>query len=72
MKELIDVFRMDEIGPKTRARIIIALGNAINDQRGMNITESIVFELVSLLDPGNDILKNPHYLRYQVPVEDVK
>jgi hypothetical protein len=32
MKEIIEVFRMNEIDPKIRSRIIIKLGKAINDQ----------------------------------------
>jgi len=39
MKELIDVFRMEEIEPKTRAIIIIKLGKIINDQYASNITK---------------------------------
>lgn len=64
MKELIEVFRMNEIAAKTRARIIIKLGIAINDQQGRNITEPIVYELVQILDPENEILKKEHYLRF--------
>lgn len=61
MKDLIEVFRMNEIDPKTRARIIIKLGHGINNQYGSNITEAIVYELVSILDPENEILKNEFY-----------
>lgn len=64
MKELIEVFRMVEIEPKTRAKIIIKLGRAVNDQMGMNISEPIVYELVKLLDPENEELKNPHYQQF--------
>jgi len=60
MKNLIEVFRMTEIDPKTRAQIIIKLGRAINDQMGMNITEPLVYELVKLLDSDNDILNESH------------
>lgn len=63
MKELIEIYRMNEIDPKTRARIIIKLGRAINDQMGMNITEPIVYELVKLLDSENDILSDEHYIK---------
>lgn len=61
MKSIIDVFRMNEISPETRARIIIKLGNAINYQYGANVTECIVFELVSILDPENTILNDERY-----------
>lgn len=67
MKELIEVFRMNEIAPKTRAAIIIKLGNGINDTMGMNITEPIVIELVKLLDPENETIKNDHYARFITP-----
>lgn len=65
MKELIEIFRMSEIDPKTRARVIIKLGIALNNQMAANYTESIVFELVSLLDPDNDILTNERYLKHK-------
>lgn len=61
MSDLIAVFRMEEINPKTRARLIIKLGNAINHEHGMNLTEAVVFELVQILDPTNEILKMDHY-----------
>lgn len=65
MKELIEIFRMSEIDPKTRARVIIKLGIALNNQMAANYTESIVFELVSLLDPDNDILTNERYSKHK-------
>lgn len=61
---LIDVFRMEEIQKKTRAKLIIKLGTAINDSFGMNLTEPLVYELVEILDPENEILKDPHYLKF--------
>lgn len=56
---------MTELDPKTRARIIIKLGKAINDTMGMNITEPIVYELVLILEPENPILADKHYLHYK-------
>lgn len=64
MKGMIDVFRMEEVSKETRAKIIIKLGRAINDQYAMNITEGLVYELVNILDPTNEILKDEHYLRH--------
>jgi len=58
---LIEVFRMNEIDPKTRARIIIKLGNYINGECGVNIAGGIIYELVMLLDPENDIKDKPYY-----------
>lgn len=62
MKELIEVFRMNEISPKVRAGIIIRLGQAINNQHGMNLTEALVYELVSILEPENKILKDRYFI----------
>lgn len=63
MKELIEVFRMTEIPSKIRANIIIKLGTAINFEYASNITEPIVFELVTQLDPENKILLDESFLR---------
>ena len=61
MKELIEVFKMNDLSVETRVRIIIKLGQLINNQFGSNLTEPIVFELVRILDPENEILNTPHY-----------
>ena len=63
MGAMIEVFRMDEIDKKTRANVIIRLGEAINYQLANNITEPLVYELVRLLDPENAILTHEHYKR---------
>ena len=63
MKELIEVFRMNEISVASRCRIIIQLGHAINAQFSMNITEPIVYELVKQLDPENKDVEVEHYTR---------
>ena len=59
---LIDIFRMDEISKKTRAKLIITMGNALNATMGMNLTEELVFELVQILEPENEIINSSHYL----------
>ena len=64
MKELIDVFRMEELPKKTRVKVIIELGTAINYKMGSNITEAIVYELVKILDPDNQILTDTNYLMH--------
>lgn len=64
MKEIIDVFRITEIDSKTRARIIIQLGIAINREYSMNITEALVYELVQILDKDNPILLDEHYIKH--------
>lgn len=63
MKELIEVFRMNEVSIGVRCRIIIQLGLAINDEHRMNITEPLVYELVKQLDPDNKDVETEHYTR---------
>lgn len=65
MKELIDVFRMTELSPETRIRVLVKLGRAINDEHGANLTEPIVYELVKLLNPTHEIVTNKHFLNYK-------
>jgi len=50
VKGIIDVFRMKEIKPSTRIKIIETLGMAINRQDGTNITDDLVCELVKELE----------------------
>lgn len=64
MQALIEVFRMVEVTPQTRVRIIIQLGKAINMEHGMNITEPLVYELVKQLDPDNEEIRNEYYTRH--------
>ncbi|MGB9154394.1 MAG: hypothetical protein WCD70_15050 [Alphaproteobacteria bacterium] len=61
MNSLIEVFRMGELPKKTRASVIIKLGDAINMQLGGNYTEPLVFELVKILDPDNAIINDEHF-----------
>ena len=61
---IMDVFNMENVSAETRARLIIKLGRAINDEMGMNLTEELVYELVSLIDPTNEILENEHYKKF--------
>lgn len=65
MNNLIEVFRMIEIEPKVRAKVIIKLGALINYKYASNVTEPLVYELVKILDPENDILKKDHYSKYK-------
>lgn len=51
MQALIEVFRMHEISKECRVKIIKQLGELINHQYGMNLTEPLVYELVNTLDP---------------------
>lgn len=62
ISSLVEVFRMEEIDKKTRAKVIIKLGIVINASFSMNITEPLVYELVKILDPKNKILTDEHYL----------
>ena len=63
MKALIDIFRMNEISAQKRAMVIIKLGQCINNEYQSSITEPLVYELVSILDPDNDIFKNKHFVK---------
>jgi len=63
MKELIDIFRMNELSKETRINIIVALGRAIDDRYDNNITGRLVYELVKILDPNHNILSDKYYLR---------
>lgn len=63
ISSIIEVFRMTELEPKTRVKIIKALGGVINGAYGMNLTEPIVYELVKILDPSDPIMNSEHYLR---------
>lgn len=64
MQAIIDIYRMTEVSPKTRAKIMISLGKAINYQFASNCTEGLVYELVKSIDPDNKILADEHYLLY--------
>lgn len=61
MKELIDIFRMTEISAEVRARLIIKYGECFNRRHAMNLTEPLVYELVSILEPENAILKGDRF-----------
>lgn len=63
-KDMFDVYKMEDISPKTRARIIIKLGEAINYDYASNISEPIVCELVFLLDRSNEIFEKEHYQKH--------
>jgi hypothetical protein len=64
MKELIEIFRMNELSVETRCRVIISLGKLINNTYGSNLTEEIVYELVKILDNKHKILTDNHYLGF--------
>lgn len=49
MNDLIIVFKMIELSPETRIRVIEKLGELINYQYGSNVSEPIVAELIHLL-----------------------
>lgn len=64
MQALIEVFRMVEVTPQTRVRIIIQLGKAINMEHGMKVTEPLVYELVKQLDPNNEEINAKCYTHH--------
>jgi hypothetical protein len=49
MESIIQVFRMHELSFETRIKIITKLGDAINHEHGMSITNELVDELVQVL-----------------------
>lgn len=55
---------MNELSIPTRIKIIIQLGNAINNRYGMNLTESLVYELVKALDPFNQEVEKESYKKH--------
>lgn len=61
---LFEIYRTSELFVKTRITLIKKLGNAINKTHGSNITEPLVYELVLLLDPNNEIKDDEHYKRF--------
>lgn len=61
---LFEIYRAEEISKEARIRLIKKMGTAINDTLAMNATEEIVVELVLLLDPKNDIVRDEHYRKY--------
>ena len=67
MESIIAIYRMNELSRFVRARVIIKLGKALNYQFGANWTEPVVFELVSLLEPENEILKDENFIRQAKP-----
>ena len=64
MKSLIEVFRMTEVSSKVRANIIVKLGNAINHEYSMNLTEPLVAELVYQLDSEHEIFEKEKYVKH--------
>ncbi len=72
ISSLIEVYRMNEIAPVTRANVIVKLGEAINNALGGNITEPLVFELINLMIGESDYTPEvkrfmAHYSNLNVP-----
>lgn len=63
MNDLIALFNMDKVEPNIRANLIVQLGNLLNAQYSSNLTEPLVYELVSKLNPHHKILKDDRYVR---------
>ena len=63
MKELIEIFNMEQVSKITRANTIINLGTFINEKYQVNLTEPIVIELVAILVPNHKVLTDEHYLK---------
>ena len=66
MESIIQVFRMNEISIKTRIKIMMKLGAALNWKYGSNCTEELIIELILALDPSmyDELKKDERYCRY--------
>jgi hypothetical protein len=64
MKDLIEIFKMNELSVQVRINLLIKLGRAINYEYGTNFTEPVVLELVRILDPNHPVCSDKHYLSY--------
>tara|TARA_Y100000310_G_C20168686_1_gene572591 strand:+ start:124 stop:339 length:216 start_codon:yes stop_codon:yes gene_type:complete len=64
MEDIIQIFRMEELTKDVRIRIMVKLGDAINYKYASNVTEPLVVELILLLDPENEILKQTRYSKH--------
>ena len=65
MESIIQIFRMTELSVATRIKIIKALGDAINNEMGMSITDDLVIELILALDPELEPeLRNSNRYKY--------
>lgn len=72
MKEIIEVFRMEEVSKEARCKIIAELGELINYKYGANLTEVLVYELIYQLCPNHQILSHVKFkkcARYKVRSE---
>lgn len=62
MSSIIEIYRMTELKPVTRANVMIKLGRAINDEYSMNLTNDLVGELIATLDVSLSDLEHPGLL----------
>ena len=67
MKELLEIFKMEEVSVAARIRLLKKFGRKINDENSANLTEEVVYELVLLLDPDDPIKEDKHYLSFVKP-----
>lgn len=69
MGDLIAVFRMDELSIPCRIRLIQKMGETINRNYAMNLTEELQIELIQALEPNYDFEAHPHLKNY-LPKKD--
>jgi len=50
ISSIIEVFKMHQIEPKTRQKVIKKLGIAINHEFASNVTDDLVEELLQIID----------------------
>jgi myosin-crossreactive antigen len=56
MSSIMDVFNMNKVTAKTRAKLLIKLGQAVNNENQSNITNGLVKELIDLLPVNTEDL----------------
>lgn len=63
---LVDIYKIENINPVTKANLLIELGRAINDEYSMNLTGDLVAELIATLPVNREQLKRPGWLPQEI------
>lgn len=67
---LLDIFKHDTMSNNAKVRLILVVGEALNREYGMNWTEQLVFELISMIDKNHNSLKSPRFDRVRNQVNE--
>ena len=68
---LLDIFKHDTMNKESKIRLILVVGEALNREYGMNWTEQLVFELISMLDKNHKSLKSPWFDKVRNQVNEL-